>query len=361
MNAAGGLLSLLTPRQAAQVAIGLLVAASVGFAAAIYLDFCRPYQPTSPSPVPTGDLKFYRAVAEDVRGGGEYYDVTGRRLRALGYPVSSVFRWRLPTLTWLAASLPNDAWFRGMLILLWAGGIGLSLGAVRGQTGVVGRLVLFVGLLGVAYWSLDGMSQYTHELWAAAFILLSASLIGLGRHWLALVAGLAALSIREHALMYCLVAAGLAAWQNRKLEAAVWLAGIAAFAAFLTWHGGQVLAHVTPAELAESPGVRPWIRFGGLEFVLLTARMNVILFHLPGWVAYLALVASLLGMTEIGDELGALLLGTTLLYLAAYAVVGQEFNGYWGLLYAPLLPFGLAHAYPFVKRLIAATRNGTSV
>ena len=358
MNAAGGLRSLLTPRQAAWVAIGLLVAINVGFAAAIYLDLCRPYRPTSPSPVPTDDLKFYRAVVEDVRSGSGYYDVTGRRLRALGYPVSSVFRWRLPTLTWLAASLPNDRWFRGALVALWAGGIGLSFRAVRGQSGGIGRLILAVGLLGVAYWSLDGMSQHTHELWAAGIILLSASLLGLGRHWLALVAGWAALSIREHALIYCLVAAALALWQQRRLEAAVWLAGIAGFAAFSAWHSRQVLAHLTPEEIAESTGVLPWIRFGGLEFVLQTARMNAILFHLPAWAAYLALAASLLGMTEIGGEFGALLLGTTLLYLGAYALVGQEFNGYWGLLYAPLLPFGLAHAYPAVERLIAAARVG---
>ena len=351
----GGLFSRLATRQRAWAAIGFLCAFNAGFAAALYLDFVQPSQPTSPTPVPADDLKLYRTVADDMRRGRSYYDATGDRLRAGAYPVSSIFRWRLPTLTWLAASPPSDGWFRAVLITVWTAAIGLALYAQWPHTRLAGRIVLTIGLVGVAWWTFDGISQYTHELWAAGLILLSASFLGLGRRWPAVVAGLAALVIREHALLFCLAAAGHALWQKRRLETAAWAAGITAFAMFLWWHSRQVLAHLTPEELAASAGVRPWIRFGGLAFVLQTARMNAMLFYLPGWIAYLYLAASLIGLPEVSDELGRLLLVATVLYLAAFAVVGQEFNGYWGLLYAPLLPFGLAHAYPAVRKLIAST------
>src|SRR5262245_34676385 len=332
-----------------------LVAFNVGLVAAVYLEFTQPFWPASPTPVPTDDLKLYRAVADEVRAGREYYDVTGQLLRVGGYPVASVFRWRLPTLTWLAASLPSDVWFRSVVIVLWWATIVLAVVAEWPHSSPAGRILLAIGLSGVGSWSGIGLSQFTHELWAAGLILLSVCSLRVGLPWPAIFAGLAALAIREHALLYCLAACGIAFWHSRRLEAAAWAGGILAFLLFFGWHSRQVLAHLTAEEIAASRGVLPWIRFGGLAFVLQTVRMNAILFYMPGWIAYLFLAAALFGLAHIRGEFGRLFAVTTVLYLATFAVVGQEFNGYWGLLYAPLLPFGLARAAPEIQRLVAST------
>ena len=104
-----------------------------------------------------------------------------------------------------------------------------------------------------------------------------------GRHRSALVsrAGTALLRIAA-----CL----LSAWNRRWLEATAWAAGIALFFAFFAWHVGQVKAQLAGTEVAASPSLAQWLRFGGLDFVLLTTRLNSLLFAAAG-VAALALPA----------------------------------------------------------------------
>jgi hypothetical protein len=195
-----------------------------------------------------------------------------------------------------------------------------------------------------------GDAAYTHELWAGLLISLSASLVGLGRHRLAPLPGIAALAFRELALPYCLCAAALAWWRGRRVSGLIWLAGLAACGAFYWWHTKQVRRFVTPAEWAQSDGLSPWLACGGLEFVLRTARMNMLLMLLPGTVAYLVLVLAVLGLAAMRGDAGWLLLAIVLAYVTAFLFVGQDFNGYWGAIYTPLLPVGLAYARAAFRR-----------
>jgi hypothetical protein len=50
------------------------------------------------------------------------------------------------------------------------------------------------------------------------------------------------------------------------------------------------------------------------------------------------------GLLSWRSEQGALLSLTTLAYLGAFAVIGMPKNINWGLMFAPLLPFGVARA-----------------
>jgi hypothetical protein len=273
-------------------------------------------------------------------------------LRTGGYPVASVVRWRLPTLSWLGAGLQSDSLVRGSAIALSLLAWSLALVALR-ELALLDRVILAGSLAGVAVWPFIGESQYTYELWAGLLISVSASLSTMGRHRLAPAFGIAALAVRELSLPYCLCAAAMAWWCGRRFEWRMWLAGLVAWALFYLWHSWQVHLHVSPAEWAASDSVRPWLSLGGLEFVLRTARMNALLIFLPGSVAYVVLIAALLGLAAMRGDTGWMLLASLVSFLTAFFVVGQEFNGYWGVVYAPLLPVGLAHTRQALSSLWA--------
>src|SRR5205085_1792282 len=132
---------------------------------------------------------------------------------------------------------------------------------------------------------------------------------------------------RELALPYCLVAVVLAWREQRRREAFAWLAGFALWGVLLGYHAMQVNQHISAADRLPSS----WIQFGGLPFILKTCRMNVFLIRLPAWVSALYLPMALLGLIGWSSATAVRALFTALLYLLAFAVVGQPFNDYWGL------------------------------
>jgi hypothetical protein len=152
------------------------------------------------------------------------------------------------------------------------------------------------------------------------------------------------LLFRELALPYCGVACLCAAWKGRWWESAAWAAGIALFFGYFAWHVVQVREQLGAGEAAAGGGLAQWLRFGGLDFVLLTTRMNGLIFAAPAAVLWLYLLASLLGLSHRHDETCRLACLAALAYLLAFAVVGRPENFYWGLLAAPLLAWGVAQA-----------------
>jgi hypothetical protein len=170
-------------------------------------------------------------------------------------------------------------------------------------------------------------------------------------HVFAIAAGLAALALRELALPYCCVAVAISLWHRRWWQAAAWSAGIAAFFAFLAWHISQVHAQLAGAETGAGGGLAQWLRFGGLDFVLLTTRMNSLLFAAPGWLLWLYVCAALLGLAGRNDAASQLACLAALAYLGAFAIVGRPENFYWGLMAAPLLPWGVVHAPAALREL----------
>src|SRR5206468_8637834 len=149
---------------------------------------------------------------------------------------------------------------------------------------------------------------------------------------LAVGTGIIALLFRELALPYCLVAGGMAVWKRRWGEAAGWAVGIAMFCALVAWHVGQVKAQLAGTEVAGGGGIAQWLRFGGLDFVLLTTRMNSLLFAAPGWLLWLYLLVALLGLSRGRDETSQVACLGALLYVLAFAIVGRPENFYWGLM-----------------------------
>jgi hypothetical protein len=169
-------------------------------------------------------------------------------------------------------------------------------------------------------------------------------------------AGIAALLFRELALPYCLVAGGLSLWQRRYWEAALWGKGLAGFGLLLVWHVLEVRSELAEEGIAGGgAGLAQWVRCGGLDFVLLTARMNSLLFHWPAALLWLYMLLALIGLANRTDFASRVSCLAALLYLLAFAIVGRPENFYWGLLYAPLLPAGI------VGGLAALARDGRQV
>jgi hypothetical protein len=292
------------------------------------------------------DLLYYRTVVERVRNGENYYDVAHEELPRWGFPIGSMFNWRLPTYAYVLALFPSQEAIRILLTLLAMMGVLLAFVSEQKERGPLGAAATTLLLIGVATWPLAGNTCYAQEVWAGVLILLSVGAAGCAAfspRWriVSVIAGLAALFFRELVLPYCVIAGMLAFWNRRRWESLAWFAGVAVFFAYLVWHGQQVAAKLTPEDRVGSTGVMGWVVFGGLPFDIMATRMNAFLMTLPGWLVFLYLLLGVIGLASWHSEQGMLVSLTTFAYLMAFAVVGKPMNFNWGLMFAPLLPFGV--------------------
>jgi hypothetical protein len=86
------------------------------------------------------------------------------------------------------------------------------------------------------------------------------------------------------------------------------------------------------------------MRFGGLTFVIALTQMNSCLVLVPMWVTVIFFALAMIGFAGWQTAWGARITLTACLYVAAFSIVGQDFNRYWGLMIAPLFCFGAARA-----------------
>jgi hypothetical protein len=287
------------------------------------------------------DALLYRAEADRIRGGENYYEVAAQELRARGYPTRSVFNWRTPLPMWLIGKLPGAEWAKALL-----GGLAIALmllafeATAREEPGHVRRPILCVLLLsGPLMFCALGEIFVMPVLWAGVLIGLSLCAYGVNRPLAGVAFGLAAVFFRELALPYCLLALAIDCFEKRRREALVWFVGLAAWAAFYAWHCLHVSTLIGPGDVAHRAG---WIQFGGAGFVIATAQVNAYLLLLPQWLTAIYVVAGLLGLAGWNTPLGRRVGLTACAFAAAFAAVGQEFNQYWGALSAPLWCFGVA-------------------
>ena len=98
------------------------------------------------------------------------------------------------------------------------------------------------------------------------------------------------------------------------------------------------------------------MRFGGLTFVIAVTQMNACLVLLPVWITVVFLALAMIGFAGWQTAWGTRIGLTACLYVAAFSVVGQEFNRYWGLMIAPLFCFGVAQAPAALRDLWRAAR-----
>lgn len=287
------------------------------------------------------DLRLYAAEIERVHSGEDYYHVAGEELRSRGYATRSVFNWRPPALVQLMAALPS-IWL-GRLALAGVALAVLILSFRRleeeaGSRAALGGSLLMVGALLPAFM---GEGYVLHEVWAATLMALSFNILGTGRLLPGVLCGIAALVAREHAALYVAVCLAIAVRRRAWREAAAWTAGFVAYLFYFGWHAWTVSGLIGPEDLEQAQG---WVQLAGAPFVIAAGQMNCFLLLLPQWVTAVYLPLAMLGFvgwrTAYGERAGLVAAA----YLAAFAVVGQPFNQYWGVLIAPVLVLGFARA-----------------
>jgi len=303
------------------------------------------YNPLPPGPVqnrPQGeDLRCYRAIIERISSGEGYYQAAEIELRKRGYPLRSVFNWRLPMLAWLMGHLPEIYW-------------GQALGAVLAiitfmiWIGVLDRVFSFVYVLigsllmlsAPIYSFLPGIFL-AHEFWAGTCIALSLGAYARGWPFLAITSGLLALFIRELALPFVGIMLVLSYIERRRFETILWLMGLGVFACVFLVHWSIVTDLIKEGDQALEGG---WIVFGGWQFVLSTAQMQPYLFMGHPWITAIVLSLLVLGLAGWRDPIWLRMTLTVYVYLFAFLIVGKPFNRYWGFMYTNILLLGILNA-----------------
>jgi hypothetical protein len=317
-------------------------------------------QTAAPVPMASGNAKADRAdvllydhIIDRVRAGRNYYQVAAQAQRDSGYPLRPFVTMRPPTLAVLQANLPNRTVVAMLFWALMATMIIVWGGRLRQSDLPMPRVILGLLLVisGGATLTLPELLVW-HEAWAALLIALSLALRSERRFAASVGVGLAAVLIREIAIVYPLVMLGMAVIERRWREASAWCAAILVFGAFIAWHAGQVAAVVRPDDVT-SPS---WAAAGGWRFVVTMLWLTGPWRILPYWVASFCIPLSLLGWSGWRTSTalrGALIIGG---YMIAFALFGRANNFYWGFLIAPLVPLGLLFAPRALTDLAKAAR-----
>ncbi len=342
----------LGPHQARIVLTTILAAAALSVAVTLSPMASGRVDKQSPG---EGDTALYRAEIERIASGEGYYEAARAELTERGYPTRNVFNWRTPLPMWMIGKLPNRQLAKWLLGLMALGVMVLGFEILAREQGHgLGRPLACALLLTGPLAPCVLYDEFVAPMsWASIFIALSICGYGLRRPRIGVAMGLAAVFFRELALPYCLLAATIAASHRRWKELAAWCAGLAAWGLFFATHWLHVSGFVTPDAVAHREG---WVQFGGLPFVIATAQTNLYLLFLPQWVTAIFFIAAMVGLagwhTPLGERIGL----SVCLFVVAFAVVGQEFNQYWGLLIGPLFCFGVVRFPASICDLAKAAR-----
>ena len=287
-------------------------------------------------------MEVYRRIAGRVRQGESYYPAAAAELAANGFPTRSVFNFRLPTLAWLFAVLPDDRAGQGVLIVL--AGLTLVLavrhvvaaGVVRDRAGG-GAL-----LLGLLAWPALDDAYLVHEVWRRPDrpesrdrrprLVCGVARSRRGRS--SSPGARAPLRVHRPGPRCESRGAGARPWPGRSRSGT--------FALALGAHAAAVSR--LNADGGGAAGAASWLRLGGWPFVLKTAMMDAWLIAGPPVVAAIVLPLALVGLAGWRGSPGTQVAATVFGYVAAYLVVGQPFNHLWGFLYVGPALMGLALA-----------------
>jgi hypothetical protein len=196
-------------------------------------------------------------------------------------------------------------------------------------------------------------SVFFSEAWCGLLIGLSLAFYARQRWVGAAVCGVFAVFVRELAVPYVLVCGLAALIARRRTESLVWVLGGLAYVIYYAIHASSAHAAMEAGDLAHIHG---WVRWQGLTFVFSTAK----------WYAWALLAPRVLVPLVVTGGLAAtaapaapvqLRLGI-LAYLSTFAIIGQPFNSYWGLVTTPLWAFGMAYSVDGVRWIVNMPRAG---
>ena len=333
-------------------ALGLIAALIAILAIACWSPAGAPAPKLRASPAQHSDLQLYRDIIKGVEAGGDYYEVAAKEQRAAGYPLKPFYTFRLPTHATIYAAVGE----RAMIVIVWLLCAGLMIAWWFKL-----RSLLPLPLLGASMFLMAGglggllqpVTGLFHESWAAILLAMMIALRKPDRVWPAMVAGGAALMVRELALPMILAMGGLALIEKRWREAAGWALIVGLFGAYLAVHAHWVAGVVLPTDQAS----QGWSRFLGPQFALKSIAKVTFGIRLPDALAAGLIVLSLFGWASVrsGWALRAFLL--LLGYGAMLALFARADTFYWALIAAPLSFVGLAFLPKVAADLAEALRR----
>lgn len=283
------------------------------------------------------DLELYRAIVKGVSVGGNYYEVAAAEQRARSYPLKPFTTFRLPTQAMLYATVGEGP----MIALLWSLCAAMMWAWWRRLKPLMpplqaGAALVFIagGIGGI----LQPVTGFFHESWAAILLALMIAIYRREKAWPAMIAGGAALMIRELALPMILLMGCCALLGKRWREAAAWAGIVALFAAYMTLHAHWVGEVVRASDLP-SPG---WLGLNGLQFALKSLAIVTMGISMPTALASAWIILSLFGWLSLRKG-WALVAGLMLLgYGVLLALFARTDTFYWALIPAPFAFAGSA-------------------
>ncbi|MCH8924138.1 MAG: hypothetical protein IIA67_13445 [Planctomycetes bacterium] len=257
---------------------------------------------------------------------------------------------------WLLGVLPSPLVGKVLLGLLALAALGMALAWLAQQC--TPPLVMLGGLVisGALMFSVLGDLYVMPVIWAGVLILLSLCAFGLDKTRIAVMAGLAAVFVRDLAGPYCVAALVIALSRRQRGEAIAWLVGLAAYAAFFAVHCYSVSGVVTADAISHN---QSWLCMGGAAFLISAAQMHAYLIQLPQWVTALFLPLALLGFAGWHSPSGQRAGMVAAMYCLLFAIVGHDFNQYWGAMLVPTLCLGFALAPAALRDLWRAASYGS--
>ena len=302
-----------------------------------------------------GDAQLYRQISARVAQGQNYYQAAAVEHRASNYPLKPANAVRTPIVAEITATL-GEAGADMLLRLLTIAAIAATVMRLAPQLRAPYReAAILLSATSATAFVQAGMSVW-HEVWAGLLITLALA-CRTERRWFASVGlGLAAALIRELAFPFLLVMAATAWTSGARREAQAWLAASAIAIISLAAHMAAVWALTLPGDVA-SPG---WMAFGGWRFDLALARQSSLIMVLPPWAAAVTTPLALLGWCAWRSPYALRTAALLMWWMGAFLVLGRPDNSYWGFLFAPLLPVGLAMAPDALRDLIRAVRCTTA-
>ena len=285
------------------------------------------------------DMMLYRDIVASMQQGSDYYSAAAEQQRARGYPTRPFVTIRQPTLYLLAASY---GWDRLNLletallianVLLWP----LALPAPANVAERLGAgLALGVGGFAAAACTITPMS----EVWCGLLLglALAARTGWRAQWWWPVLAVGAALTVRELALPFLMLAAAFALHERRWREFYGWTLVATLFALGTVIHASAVFEVAREGDFSS----QGWAGGLGLRGVLQALVSTSLLHKLPRGLALLIALLPVLGWAALEPRAGRfalLLLGG---YAAMIGLFPRPDNFYWGFLLLPAWFAGLA-------------------
>lgn len=285
------------------------------------------------------DMMLQRDIVSAMQRGVPYYPAATQTQRAHGYPTQPFVTVREPTLSWLAARLGWGLLNTAEYVLLMANALLWPLALPRPATWLE-RIGAGTGIVLGGFAAIASTITPMSEAWCGLLLSLALGLTLWRRapRWMPVLVIAAALTLRELALPFLLLAAAFAAYERRWKELAAWALVVGVFAAGLAVHAGQVSEYALTSDLPS----QGWSGGLGLRGVLLALVNTSALHLLPKQLALLIALLPVLGWGALDGREGrfaALLLGGYALLIALFA---RADNFYWGFLMLPAWFAGLA-------------------